>query len=291
MKTLTSEEMANWEYIIEVNGMTFYMEEQNTLPLYLVDMNGIPTELSLDDDMNGTDGDMQDEKYTLLEMLKDDGFIIDYNRDYLFEKEELEEIHKIHDYYYGNIDSTTHYYKINDDLYAINPANDDEFYVWSDLQDMIRENTSELEAWHQGDEEFKKIYFGADCEEIKTVVQDENNPENNFLIVSSIGLEVDNPPYSFERVGITEEKELIYYSINNIDVKIDDRPSGYEFTLEEMRDNIKRIEFIENSNPNEVDYSELQELKGWDKDFKATPYKKDDVEAIFEFCKTNNKQG
>ena len=68
MRTLTPEEMGDWEYTTEINGMRFFMEEAYTLPLYLVSTDGIPTKIELDEDMNGTDGDKQDEPYTLRDL-------------------------------------------------------------------------------------------------------------------------------------------------------------------------------------------------------------------------------
>lgn len=290
MKTLTGAQRANYEYTIEVGGITFYMEDAYTLPLYTVDNNGIPSVWSLDTDMNGEDGDKQDEEYTLREMLQDEGFIIDYDDDYIFMKNDLEEIDRIHSYYGSSdmIDSTTHFYKINDDLFAVNPANDNYFYVWVDAQDMIRENTSAIKVWHQGNNGLKKLFFGDEMENIVTVVANEDEPKEDFIILDRVGLEEDNPAYSFEYVGITTKNDLVYYSVNNCNVTCADIPSGYVFTKEEMLDNIKKIQKIENSNPNEVDYSELQKLRGWDKDFRGTPYKENDVEAVLNLIDAVN---
>jgi hypothetical protein len=219
-------------------------------------------------------------KYTidglsLYDHLEEDGYL--FEDEYIFKEEDLKTIASINTYYSGTdmIDSSTNFYNLGEDLYVVNPADSNEYYVWDDFEDMIKENISAVEAWHQGDEELKKAYFGDELEEIDTIVVDEDNGDC-FILTNSISLEEDNPAYSFEMVGITEDRELVYYSINNCNVTIADRPSGYVFTLEEM---FKRLEDGKDT---------LSDGAGYN-DNKGLPYKSQDVKDIVEFWLEHNK--
>jgi len=235
MKTLTAEEIVNWEHIINVdNGMyKFYMNKANTLPLYILNSKGILQEIDLDTNMCKINKDEQ-EDYTLEEMLEENDFII-IDDDCIFNKDSLEEIGSIPTYYKGTdtIDSYTNFYKINDALYAENPANSDNYYVWEDVEQMVRDNTSAAEVWHYGEDKLKKIYFGDDLKDIITVVvQKDKDIEDSYIIVDSFSLEEKNPAYSFEMLGKTDNGALVYYTINNCNIRITDIPEGYEIDKE-----------------------------------------------------------
>lgn len=128
MRALMEAERANWEHTIEVNGYFFYMEEAHTLPLYLFD-GDIPRKIDLDEDMNGSDGDIQEEEYTLRDMIRDEGGInIDSDDHFIFTDDDLEEMAAVHTTLYGGGDNKI--YKLQNTNAFIAYTTKDGEYVW-----------------------------------------------------------------------------------------------------------------------------------------------------------------
>lgn len=65
--------------------------------------------------------------------------------------------------------------------------------------------------------------FGDEIEDIITVVAG-NNDGKSYKVLYKINLPEDNPAYSFDFIGVTDEDEIIVYDVNNCNVKTNDIP-------------------------------------------------------------------
>lgn len=171
---------------------------------------------------------------TIRELLEDEGYILS-DDDFIFLKDDLEIIAAVSVYYTGTdiVDSTTTFYKVGvdrdgDTIYTVNPENEDGYYVYEDFIDMVDDYTNKIEIWNQFDDEAKERYFGEDLEDIDTIVEIDND---SVVITASTELTEDNPAYSFGYIGITNEKELVIYTVNNCNTQQSDRPKGDYVTM------------------------------------------------------------
>jgi len=225
----------------DVFGITLYTKEECKLPIYMFKDGMSDIEIDINANIYDVFEMENDKDATVRELLEEYGFIVDYDNEYIFYKDGLEEIDHIHCYYSNSdmVSSTTYFYKINDELFCVNPCDDNNYYVWEDVKEMVIENASYLEIWHQGGEELKEIVFG-DMDILDVVKGD---GEEEFFIVDYVGLTERNPAYSFEYIGITEEKELVLFSKNNCNVTVADRPFGEKIDIcDAIKRNIGAVE-------------------------------------------------
>ena len=245
---------------IMINGLEFYTKEEYKLPLLfkcndnIVDLDATIEEVLLIEDDTGT---------TVLEWMEENGltiideeFILTEDEDEYYRtdednyilKDECEEITSLDYYEYGNPQTGTIFYKLENERFALQSEDDNMLYIWDNKEEMLLKNYPRIEAYNNGDDEIKEIIFGEELEEIIDIVQDERTPENTFEIIARFEMEEQNPAYEFDFIGITKEDEIVCYSINNCNVCIYDYPKGFSFTLEELKDMILKVK---NDEPNE----------------------------------------
>jgi hypothetical protein len=130
----------------------------------------------------------------------------------------------------------------------LNPANSNEYLYYDDLEDM---EISESEIFFQGNDEYRKAYFGDRLEDIETFV-DFHDEYHNFIstkeVNGSISLPENNPAYSFGHIGFNAEDEddnIIVFDISNSNVLESDRPKGWEISKDDL---VKLDKFCKNGN-------------------------------------------
>ena len=256
----------NKETTIEVQGIFFETKEQYKLPL-LIDGNEIDIDGTIEDELLIED----DTEITVEEWLEENGITIvddtyvlvgaedDYyytDEDTYIAKDECSLFATEHYYEYCNPQTSNEFYELDDGRFGMISEDDSTLYIWDDKKEMIRENFSRIEAFHNGNDEVKKIF--AFDEDIVTIVEDERDGSNSFDIIAEFSLDVPNPAYEFEHIGLTDDNTLVYYSINNCNVCIYDYPGGFGFTLEELKNMIDRIEAYDgiggDEHPNNIEY-------------------------------------
>jgi len=227
----------NTHFTVEVGGHVFYTEEEYQLPL-LSDSLGYKKEIGSNTEID-LDAEYDEEEFggysCIREVLEDNDFVICEDT-YIFESGFLNEIDTF-SFDHGNTSVT---------FYSL-PGGDDEtlvyivwdkmgsYYYYDCVKDMINMYANEVEIWHQGNDEIKSMYFSEDeLLEIETIVG-EKDSNTIYKIVKSKQLEVPDPAYYFNYVGITTDNELVIY-----DVGEGDRSDAELFTLEELIERNKK---------------------------------------------------
>jgi len=229
---------------LEVGGIIFDTDGKNKLPLSI---NG--NKINLDDLIEDALLIKNDEERTVREWLEDKDFTIiddtyiisgdeeDYfitDEETIICKDDCNLIGKSYTYDYCNPQTYAEFYELKDDGNYGVIYDSDTLYIWEDKEEMIRQYSTEIEAFHNGDD-IQKEAFDFD-DDLITIVEDERNGENSFNIFKEISLDDGKSiAYYFEYIGLTDNDELIYYTVNNCDVCTYDYPKGYPFTIEECR--------------------------------------------------------